>query len=233
MSAHLPAPDFRITPSRPRGWKRVRTMRVGLTTVVSGCTPGLGMPLLGTRTQVTGTVKAPAPQLGVTTQGFREGEIPVTDATVRVRSTDGGFLTASVQTDARGQFVLPDLTPETPLFLEATVKRAGGKTLTLSGYVRTGPGGTVRDLNTVSSLVASKLRTFTRTRLESIKTDDVTRLELTLSNELQPEDLPDLSDPDGLSARFDALSTRYGTIASSFGSISGGIVTTGLSRSLD
>ena len=233
MSPHVPAPDFRITPSRHRGWKRVRTMIVGLTTVVSGCTPGIGMPLIGTRTQITGTVKAPAPQLGPTTQGFVEGEIPVSGATVKVRTAEGALLTTSVQTDARGQFVLPDLTPETPLFLEATVQRSGGKALTLSGFVRTGTGGTIRDLSTVSSLVASKLRTFNRSRLEAIKADDVTRLELTLSNELQPEDLPDLSNPDGLSARFDALSTRYGTIASSFGPISGGIVTTGLSRSLE
>lgn len=233
MSAACPVPLYRITPSRPRGWRKVRTLIVGLSTMVSGCTPGLMVPIVGARTQITGAVKAPASQLGLSTQGFLDGEVPAAGATVTLRGPDGLAVGATVQTDARGQFVLTDVSPDRPLFVEATVAAAGGKTLTLAGYVRPGQGGTIRNLHTVSSLVASKLRTFTSTRLDAVKMDDVMRLELTLSTEMDATDIPDMSKPEALVTRFDALSSRYGTIASGFGAVSGGIATTGLPSSLD
>jgi hypothetical protein len=233
MSAAHPVPRFRITLSRPHGWRKVRTLIVGLSTMISGCATGLMTPLVETRTRITGEVKAPADQLGITTQGFLEGEVPAVGATVTVKGPDGESKGLSVQTDARGQFVLTDISPDRPLFLEATIPASGGKTLTLSGYVRPGQGGTIRNLHSVSSLVAAKLRTFTSTRLGGVKVDDVMRLELTLSTEMNASDVPDLSRPDGLLARFDALSSRYGTIASGLGAVTGGITTAGLPTSLD
>ena len=224
MHPPSPAPAYRLTLNHPHRWRRVKTLIVGFTTVVSGCSADLVAPL-APRTRITGTVKAPQLQMGLSTQGFLAEEVPAGGATIVARTVDGKAVSGEVKTDAQGQFVLADIPPDRQLFLEARIAGSGDRTLKLSGYVKPGTGATIRDLSTVSSLVAAKLQTLSPARLAVVRTDDVIRLELTLSTEISVADIPDLSSPEGLAATFDALSTRYGTIASSFGAVSGAITT--------
>lgn len=203
---------------------------LAVTALLAGC-PALNLLGLGNAT-ITGTVKAEltngvaflGPGDSYRTLNFTS-ELPVPAATVTVTDTTGAQVgVASASTDASGNFTLSNVPGGKTLVIVATKGATGSAAAGTVTVEALWAGGSTRDLDTVTTMVADKVlheSSLSASQISQVSQAKIDALETALDGAVgDTSTIPDLTNPSDVTAKFDAAASSSTAVASAFAALS-------------